>query len=313
MSVYTKITEDELSEHLEKYTIGVAIDLTGISDGIENTNYLLKTNEKEYIFTIFENLSEKDILQYLEFMNHLSNKGLLCPKVIESKNNDLYISIKGKPSAIIEKLEGKSLIHPGAKDCALIGDLLGKFHNYGADFNTKLINSRNLDWCRASFKKLDNFISDTQSGLISDALDSQNQMERENLPIGTIHADLFRDNVLFNKNNISGMIDFYYSCKGFLIYDLAVVVNDWCSDGNGRIINDSLVSLLSAYNNQRVIQDNEKKYWRHALISASLRFYLSRLIDLHYPKIGEMTHIKDPNIFENILIDRIKKSHEIKV
>ena len=117
----------------------------------------------------------------------------------------------------------------------------------------------------------------------------------------------------YNKNNISGMIDFYYSCKGFLIYDLAVVVNDWCSDGNGRIINDSLVSLLSAYNNQRVIQDNEKKYWRHALISASLRFYLSRLIDLHYPKIGEMTHIKDPNIFENILIDRIKKPHEIKV
>ena len=109
------------------------------------------------------------------------------------------------------------------------------------------------------------------------------------------------------------MIDFYYSCKGFLIYDLAVVVNDWCSDENGRIIKDSLVSLLSAYNNQREIQDNEKKYWRHALISASLRFYLSRLIDLHYPKIGEMTHIKDPNIFENILIDRIKKSHEIKV
>ena len=108
MSVYTKITEDELSEHLEKYTIGVAIDLTGISDGIENTNYLLKTNEKEYIFTIFENLSEKDILQYLEFMNHLSNKGLLCPKVIESKNNDLYISIKGKPSAIIEKLSKSS-------------------------------------------------------------------------------------------------------------------------------------------------------------------------------------------------------------
>ena len=82
------------------------------------------------------------------------------------------------------------------------------------------------------------------------------------------------------------------------IFLQAVVVNDWCSDGNGRIINDSLVSLLSAYNNQRVIQDNEKKYWRHALISASLRFYLSRLIDLHYPKIGEMTHIKDPNNYE---------------
>ena len=117
------------------------------------------------------------------------------------------------------------------------------------------------------------------------------------------------DNVLFNKHDVSGMIDFYYSCRGFLIYDLAVVANDWCCDRNGKIIKKNLMSLLAAYDKQRKIQENEKQYWRHALISASLRFFLSRLLDLHYPKIGEMTHIKDPNVFENILMDRMNNSH----
>ncbi len=309
MSVYTKITEDELSKHLMKYSIGNAINLTGISDGIENTNYSLKTSQSEYIFTIFENLSDHNISQYLEFMNHLNGKGLLCPKVIGSSNNQLFVAIKGKPSAIIEKLEGKSLTTPNLQDCALIGDLLGKFHNYGADFDRDLINSRDLAWCKSSSKKLNAIVSATQSTLIAEALIIQSQMEKESLPIGMIHADLFKDNVLFNKHDVSGMIDFYYSCRGFLIYDLAVVANDWCCDRNGKIIKKNLMSLLAAYDKQRKIQENEKQYWRHALISASLRFFLSRLLDLHYPKIGEMTHIKDPNVFENILMDRMNNSH----
>ena len=136
-------------------------------------------------------------------------------------------------------------------------------------------------------------------------------MERENLPIGTIHADLFKDNVLFNNDNVSGMIDFYYSCSGFLIYDLAVVMNDWCSDKEGVIIEAKANNLISSYNINREIQDVEKLFWNHALISASLRFFLSRLLDLHYPKIGEITHIKDPKVFENILTDRMKKSYVV--
>jgi homoserine kinase type II len=131
------------------------------------------------------------------------------------------------------------------------------------------------------------------------------------LPVGTIHADLFRDNVLFDRNKISGMIDFYYSCRGFLIYDLAVVVNDWCTALDGTIINEKYIKLIEAYMKKGSVQDLEKKYWRHALVSAALRFYLSRLLDLHFPKIGEMTHIKDPLIFENILKDRINTSYQL--
>ena len=311
MSVYTKITEDELTKHLLRYSIGTASSITGISDGIENTNYLLKTNQNEFIFTIFENINEKDVDQYLNFMNHLSQKGLLCPNVLKTNNNELSLLINGKPSAIIEKLSGKSIIDTDTNSCMLIGSLLSKFHVYGLDFPQNIKNSRGIQWCRDSYGRLKTVIESHQSELIEQAISIQEEFLRQELPMGTIHADLFRDNVLFNNKNISGMIDFYYSCRGFLIYDLAVVINDWCTATDGKIITEKYTKLLSAYIKNRNILDIEKKYWGHALVSSALRFYLSRLLDLHFPKIGEMTHIKDPAVFENILKDRINTSYQI--
>lgn len=310
MSVYTKINHNEMNQHLNKYSIGSVISLTGISDGIENTNYLLKTDQNEFIFTIFENLNNENIADYLSFMNHLNNRKLLCPKVMKSKDNELFIEIKGKPSAIIEKLSGKSIVRTDDTHCSHIGDLLANFHNYGKDFKIELINTRDINWCINSFKKLSDVITTDQSQLINRAINIQKEFLKQKLPIGTIHADLFRDNVLFNKGVVSGMIDFYYSYKGALIYDLAVVVNDWCSDVNGKIILSKYESLISSYNTNRPITKEENIFWRHALISAALRFYLSRLLDLHYPKIGEMTHVKDPLVFENILIDRLDTNYE---
>ena len=128
-----------------------------------------------------------------------------------------------------------------------------------------------------------------------------------------IHADLFRDNVLFLKGKISGLIDFYYCCNGFYIYDLAVVANDWCNKNNNSLDKLNLHELLVGYNKKRKITKLEKDLWRNALVSASLRFYLSRMLDLHFPKIGEITHIKDPSVFEKILSDRLNKNYEINV
>ena len=173
-----------------------------------------------------------------------------------------------------------------------------------------MTNTRDNNWCHKSFKKLSSVISVSQSNIIREAIKMQEELIKEDLPKGMIHADLFRDNVLFNNGSISGMIDFYYSCKGYLIYDLAVVINDWCTDANGKIIFSKYKSLISAYNINRTITKEENMFWGHALISAALRFYLSRLLDLHYPKIGEMTHVKDPLVFENILIDRLDTNYE---
>ena len=138
MSVYTKVTKDELSKHLQEYSIGEATSITGISDGIENTNYLLKTSQNEFIFTIFENIHADDVDQYLDFMNHLSHKGLSCPNVLKTNSGRLSIRINGKPSAIIEKLSGKSIIDSDTNSCMLIGDLLSNFHISGSDFKTNI-------------------------------------------------------------------------------------------------------------------------------------------------------------------------------
>ncbi len=311
MSVYTKITEDELSKHLLGYSVGTATSLTGISDGIENTNYLLKTDQNEFIFTIFENIKREDVGQYLDFMNHLSNKGLMCPNVLKSNKGEISVIINGKPSAIIEKLNGKSIVDTDIDSCISIGDLLSEFHTFGLDFKKEIKNSRDNQWCINSYEKLIEVIEDNQSKLILQAMNIQEELLNQILPMGTIHADLFRDNVLFDKNKVSGMIDFYYSCHGFLIYDLAVVVNDWCTAQDGTIMAEKYTKLISAYTKRRNIVSLEKQYWRHALVSAALRFYLSRLLDLHFPKIGEMTHIKDPLIFENILKNRINTSYQI--
>ena len=311
MSVYTKITENDLSDHLKHYSIGKIITLNGISDGIENTNYLLTTDQGEFIFTIFENIKINDVNQYLLFMNHVNEKGLLSPRVMQTRKQELFFTIGDKPSAIIEKLDGASILNPDEKKCEDVGTILGDFHNYSSDFNITIPNSRDLSWCKSTKEKLVKTISKPEILLIEDAIKNQESLQSQKLPVGMIHADLFRDNVLFYKEKISGMIDFYYSCQGFLIYDLAVVANDWCTEPDGSLNQLKLQKLLKHYNMKRVIEDNEKSFWQHALISAALRFYLSRLLDLHFPKIGEMTHIKDPSVFKNILEDRIKNSYLI--
>ncbi|MEC9206202.1 MAG: homoserine kinase [Pseudomonadota bacterium] len=313
MSVYTKITEAELELHLKNYSVGKVLNFSGISEGIENSNYLLTTENGEFIFTIFESIKTPKIEQYLSFMNHMKLNGLLSPLVIKSNDGALFKTIKNKPSAIIEKLDGKSLIHPNSDHCSQLGKVLANFHIHGSNFRPEIENPRSILWVEEALETLEGLIDQNKLSLIKNAIEIQKYFLKIDLPSGMIHADLFRDNILFSKNRISGIIDFYYSCKGMYIYDIAVVVNDWCSQENSTIDYKKLNSLLAEYNKHRKITDNEKNQWKSALVSAALRFYLSRLLDLYFPKIGEITHIKDPTVFENILIDRIESEHQISL
>tara|TARA_B100001750_G_C15516136_1_gene607355 strand:+ start:2199 stop:3164 length:966 start_codon:yes stop_codon:yes gene_type:complete len=321
MSVYTKITNGELDLHLKNYSLGKIIKFSGISEGIENSNYLLNTESGDFILTIFEAISADRVVNYLSFMNHVNNKGLLSPLVIETNDGELFKNIKNKPAALIQKLEGKSITQPANEHCAQLGKVLAGFHSCGSDFslentNTKIRNSRGGVWVEEAFEKLKDVIDAHQLKLIERAIEFRQYLFSQKksllpLPAGMIHADLFRDNILFFKNKISGIIDFYYSFHGPYIYDLAVVANDWCNQKNSSLDKERLKSLITEYKKIRKITSEEKVVWKPALVTAALRFYLSRLIDLHYPKIGELTHIKDPSIFENILIDRIENEHTI--
>ena len=305
MSVYTKITKDALSDHLENYSIGQLVDLEGISDGIENTNYLLTTTRNKYIFTIFENINNNIAEKYLNFMNHLHGQKFKCALVESTNTKQLCISISNKPSAIIQKLDGKSISETNESHCESVGELLSEFHQKSSNFKPMLINLRDLTWKIETIKKLNGLISKKQADIINESLKLDRLLSEKKLPIGKIHADLFRDNVLFNNNIISGMIDFYYSCDDILLYDIAVAVNDWCTASDGSINKRKLKKLLIGYEKNRKIEDMERECFPFALASAGLRFYLSRLHDLNFPKIGEMTHIKDPSFFENILLKNL--------
>ena len=305
MSVYTKITKDALSDHLENYSIGQLVEIEGISDGIENTNYLLTTTKNEYIFTIFENIDDSIADKYLNFMNHLHGEKFKCALVESTNTNQLSVSISNKPSAIIQNLEGKSISETDESHCESVGELLSEFHQKSSNFKTSLINTRDMAWKIKTIEKLNGSISKKQTEIINASLKLDKLITQQELPKGKIHADLFRDNVLFNNNTISGMIDFYYSCDGFLLYDIAVVANDWCTNNDGSINQKKIDKLFAGYEKNRKVEDKEREYFPFALTSAGLRFYLSRLHDLHFPKIGEMTHIKDPSFFENILLKNL--------
>ena len=307
MSVYTKISSDEISMYLKDYSVGSFESLEGISDGIENTNYVLKTTDNEYIFTIFENIKIDKVIIYLELMNFLNKNNFKCAKVHITKNNELCKLIQNKPAAIIEKIPGSSIDNINAEHCYKVGKLLGNFHLLSNNFSYKLKDSRDISWRKDAYGRLEPILTEDEKIFIEEALTIQKEFDKLNLPRGIIHADLFRDNVLFNSEKISGMIDFYYSCNGVFIYDLAVVANDWCTDDSGNLITDKVENLMDSYSSIRKFDDNEKDYWNYALVVASLRFYLSRLLDLHFPKIGEITHIKDPNVFKNILKNRLEK------
>ena len=189
MSVYTKITDDELNTHLEYYTIGNVISFSGISEGIENTNYLLKTSSGDFIFTIFENITSDRVNDYLLFMNHLNNKGLISPLVIKTNDKELYKNIKNKPSAIIEKLEGKSIIESKENYCEQLGKVMADFHSYGSDFNIKINNSRGLQWAKESLEKLKNSIDENQLKILNESIEIQEKFVNNSLPSGMIHAD----------------------------------------------------------------------------------------------------------------------------
>ncbi len=311
MSVYTKITKDALSDHLKNYSIGQLVNIEGISDGIENTNYLLTTTKNEYIFTIFENIDDKIADTYLNFMNHLNEQEFKCALVESTNTGQLSVNISNKPSAIIQKLDGKSIAETNESHCESVGELLSEFHQKSSSFKSSLNNPRDMIWKIETIEKLSGSISKEQTEIINESLKLDRILVDKELPTGKIHADLFRDNVLFNDDIISGMIDFYYSCDGILLYDIAVVANDWCTSDDGSIDPKKLDKLFIGYEKNRKIQGNERDCLPFALASAGLRFYLSRLHDLHFPKIGEMTHIKDPSFFENILLKNLSSINAV--
>jgi homoserine kinase type II len=311
MSVFTTVTPDQLGEWLRAYPLGELLELQGIASGITNTNYFVTTTTGRYVLTLFEKNAADELPYFLDLMGHLAERGIPCPRPVLNYDGESLGQLNGKPAALVSCLRGHSIESATVEHCAEVGRVLAEMHLAGRSFPQFMANPRGEAWRRETAARVMQFLSADDQAMLREELAFEAGLALEALPHGVIHADLFRDNVLFEDDLLGGVIDFYYACNDILLYDVAIAVNDWCSAENGEIDEVRLLALLHAYHAVRPLTAVEHVVWTGMLRIAALRFWLSRLYDLHFPQEGEIIHAKDPNFFRHILKQRIAQQSRI--
>jgi homoserine kinase type II len=309
MSVFTTVSREQLETWLKHYSIGTLVSFEGIAAGIENTNYFVTTSEGRQVLTLFEKLKAQDLPFYLNLQDHLAGKGVPCPRPLRDRAGGFLGELNGKPAALVSFLPGKDVAAPSVDQCSQAGALLAAIHAAGQSYGGRMDNPRGPAWWAGVTPEILPFLDADDAALLKNEIAFQARHEHGELPRGAIHADLFRDNVLFDRGRISGVIDFYFACTGILLYDVAIAVNDWCLADGGRIETARAAALLDAYARLRPFTAGEHGAWPLMLRAGALRFWVSRLYDFHLPRPGELTHAKDPGHFRQILARHVENSN----
>ena len=302
MSVYTTITQDELVQFLSQYDVGQLKAFEGISEGIENTNYFVDTDQGRYVLTIFEQHRFEELPYFLNIMAFMAEHKIPTAHPIADKLGNYLNRLHDKPAALVQRLKGRGVEKPSVRQCAVMGETLARFHLAGRDFDGYRPNDRDLNWARATFAQIAPYLDADTRVLIEEELSWQAQQEWAHLPQGVIHADLFTDNALFDGEVLAGIIDLYYACNAPWLYDLAVMVNDWARQANQTYDLARVRAIMQAYQAVRPLTELEQAEWPAAQRMAALRFWLSRLKDKVLPREGELTTIKDPDVFKAVLL-----------
>ncbi|NVE00996.1 homoserine kinase [Massilia sp. BJB1822] len=310
MAVFTPVSLDDVGQWITQFPLGKATALKGIASGIENSNFFLSTEAGEYVLTIFENLSFEQLPFYLQLMRHLAQHGVLVPAPVANDQDELCVALHGKPASIVSKLEGHSQLAPQPVHCAAVGAMLAKMHLAGRDFPLQQPNLRGLSWWRETAPQLLPVISAAEANLLREEMQFQEAFTASasyaQLQAGPVHADLFRNNVMFDGERLTGFFDFYFAGCDTWLFDVAVTVNDWCIDLDSGVLDAARTrAMLDAYHSVRPFTADEQAAWQPMLRAAALRFWLSRLYDLHKPREAEILTPHDPTHFERILRERI--------
>jgi homoserine kinase type II len=308
VSVYTAVSEGELAGWLRHYSVGSLVACEPIKAGIENTNYFVTTTQGRYVLTLFERLPADELPFYLGLMAHLARHGIPCPAPIANLSDQYLGTLNGKPTALVTWLPGRSLEEPGVRHCAALGALLGRMHLAARSYGAYLENPRGPKWWRFAAREMMSFLKEPHQALLETELAFQAEHRFPDLPRGPVHADLFRDNTLWEDARISGVVDFYFAGVDCFLYDIAVCVNDWCLKDlkhDAALEGERTTALLSAYDAVRPLTALEREAWPAMLRAAALRFWLSRLYDFHLPRAGMLVHAHDPEHFRRVLESRI--------
>lgn len=316
MAVFTVVSDQQLKDWLAQYDAGELLAIEPIASGIENTNYFVDTAKGRWVLTLVERLPVEQLPFHLELMQHLARRGIRCPAPLANRQGQLFSMLNGKPATLVTRLTGKSVVDTTPEHCQAMGALLARMHLAAADFGPAPANVRGPGWWPQAIKELRPKLAPAQLALAEDELAAQQAWmatsEWQDLPASAVHADCFRDNVLFTTPSTPGVIDFYFACHGTWLFDLAVVCNDWCLAADDAHLDPARTeALLAGYRSVRPLQDIERRGWTMALRAAALRFWLSRLYDLLLPREAAMLQPKDPTHFERILTDRRTLSGEL--
>ncbi len=310
MAVFTEVSPAQAQDLLSSLNLGELLELRGIEGGIENTNYFATTSQGEFVLTLFERLSFEQLPFYLHLMKHLAQRGMPVPDPAANRDGDILHTVCGKPAAVVNRLHGKSQLAPGPVHCAAVGAALARMHLAGRDFNRSQPNLRGLPWWNQTAPVVLPYLDTAQASLLKSELAFQNHIAAGSayaaLPRGPVHADLFRDNVMFDGEQLTGFFDFYFAGVDSWLFDLAVCLNDWCVDlPSGAPDAARAAALVQAYGAQRPLSQAERRLLPAMLRAGALRFWISRLWDYHLPREASMLKPHDPAHFERVLRQRI--------
>jgi homoserine kinase type II len=318
MAVYTEVPFAEAAALIERLNLGVLTELRGIQGGIENTNYFVISEHEggthEHVLTVFERLGFDQLPYYLHLMKHLAGQGIPVPAPAADAQGEILHTLQGKPAAVVNKLRGHSELAPTEQHCQAVGDMLARMHLAGRGFAMSQPNLRGLPWWNQTVPVVLPHLSEHQSALIRTELAYQNHVAASPayaaLPRGPVHADLFRDNVMFEDGVLTGFFDFYFAGNDSFLFDLAVCLNDWCivhaaDDTDGQHDEARAQAMLAAYQAVRPLSAAERSLLPAMLRAGALRFWLSRLWDWHLPRDATMLKPHDPTHFERVLRERV--------
>ena len=308
MAVYTKINKGDISFINKQFDIEEIISFQGIKKGIENTNYLLKSKNKKFILTIFEKrVSNKEIPFFMKLMDKLNNSKINCPKPLKNNNGEYLIKIKNKTACIVSFLNGKDKNKLDLKNCFEVGKIIAQMHLVTKNINLSRKNSmgiKNLDPLLKSIKFRSNKFSNLEKFLVNNLKEIKKNWPKK-LPKGIIHGDLFIDNIFFNKNKLSGIIDFYFAANDYFMYEIAICINALCFDNKKskfKINKQKIKSLIKGYESIKKISLKEKKSLNILCRGAAMRYFLTRLYDYSNTPKTALIQIKDPNEYYQKLI-----------
>lgn len=312
MAVYTVLLKQEIEALLSQYCIGDLTDFEEIASGIENTNYFVTSSHPEHglrrwVLTLFENLSTQDLPYFCDLTRHLEQDCFKVPAPVLDRAGESIFNVKGKSGVIVPCLQGVSFDQVDDHLCAAVGAYLAGIHLSLRSFSQHRVVQRDVEWMDRQLNKLKGFMAMQEFNVLQGYFKRYCDYQPHLLdcPQGTIHGDLFRDNILFEGKEISGVIDFYHACDATFLFDLAVAANDWAVEANGTHNKARLAHLCEGYQSERAWTDKEKTMWPFCLELAALRFWVSRLVSSHVPGYQHSSvigsPIKDPNEMKAIL------------